>query len=50
MYVVFGKNAVTQFLTIPEWENYNWLDNYKNSFFKVNVDSSVKSGFILTQN
>lgn len=44
-----GKYAVGQFLTIDDWSNYNWLDNYKNSFFKINVKSSLKSGALLTQ-
>ena len=45
----FGKFAAMNFLTTEDWNNYNWLDNYKNSIFKVNVNSSIKSGLLLTQ-
>lgn len=45
----FGKYAIGKFLTTEDWNNYNWLDNYKNSFFKVTVKSSIKSGLLLTQ-
>ena len=37
----FGKYALKHFSTINEWENFNWLDNYQNSFFKVNVNSKI---------
>lgn len=45
----FGKYAIGKFLTTEDWNNYNWLDNYKNSFFNVSVNSSIKSGLLLTQ-
>ena len=45
----FGKFATINFLTTEDWNNYNWLDNYKNSIFKVNVNSCIKSGLLLTQ-
>ena len=41
----FGKHAVKYFLTMQEWNDYNWLDNYKNSTFNVTVDSTLKSGY-----
>lgn len=40
----FGKYALSKYLTWNEWENSNWTDNYKNSFFNVNVNVSVISG------
>lgn len=43
-----GKYAAKNFGTIQEFENYKWLDNYKNSSFKVNVESSVKSSHLLS--
>lgn len=43
----FGKYAVSKFLYWQDWEDYNWLDNFKNSFFSVDVDCNVKSGLIL---
>ncbi len=43
----FGKYAVSKFLYWQDWENYNWLDNFRNSFFSVDVNCNVKSGLIL---
>ena len=34
---------------MDEWENYNWLENFKNSFFDVKVETKVKSGYILME-
>lgn len=45
----FGRYAVKNFRTINDWESYNWLENYQNSTFKVNVDISIKTGNLLTQ-
>ena len=45
----FGTYALKNFFTTKEFENYFWLENYKNAFFKVNVDSSVKSGMLITE-
>ena len=44
----FGNFALKNFLTTQDYENYNWRENYKNSFFHVNVDTSVKSGMLIT--
>lgn len=44
-----GRYARCNFLTISEWDKYNWLENYKNSFFNVDVSSHVKSGYLLTE-
>ena len=41
----FGRYAVKYFVTLQDWDNYNWLDNYQNSTFNVEVDSKVKSGY-----
>lgn len=43
----FGKYALRCFDTTAELANYNWLDNYKNSFFNVTVDTKVQSAFLL---
>ncbi len=45
----FGKYAVKNFLTWEDWENYGWLDNFNTSFFDVNVETVVKSGYILME-
>lgn len=41
----FGKYAVKHFITLQDWNEYNWLDNYENSIFNVEVNTSLKSGY-----
>ena len=43
-----GKSLLTKFKTMDEWNNYDWSNNYKNTFFKVNVTTNVKSSFLLS--
>lgn len=43
-----GRYAVKNFKTIDDWKSYNWLENYKNSTFKVNVNVAIKTGHLLT--
>lgn len=45
----FGRYSCSNFLTTNEFDNYNWLYNYRNTFFDVQVDTSVKSGMLLTE-
>ena len=40
----FGVYALKNYLTIQDWYASNWLDNYRNSTFNVNVHLTVKSG------
>ena len=40
-----GKYALSKYLTWDEWLESNWLENYKNSFFDVNVTVRLKSGY-----
>lgn len=44
-----GENALPNFLTTDEINNYNWLSNYQNAFFDVKIDTSVKSGMLITE-
>ena len=44
-----GKHLASQFLTIQDWENYNWLENYKNTFFSVDVNTNIKSSHLLSE-
>ena len=37
----FGQYLMPSYLTIEDWENINWLDNYKNAFFSVEVNTNV---------
>lgn len=40
----FGKFVMSKYLTWDDWIESNWLANYKNAFFKVNVDVNIESG------
>ena len=40
----FGKYALKNYLTLDEWYSSNWLNNYKNSSFNVNIHLKLKSG------
>ena len=44
----FGNYALKNFKTMQELKNYNWLQHYQDSFFKVESDVVVDSGFLLT--
>ena len=44
-----GSNALSKFATTTEFDNYNWLDNYKNCTFDVEIKTVIDSGFLLTQ-
>ena len=46
--VGIGKHSLKSFLTFDEYADYNWLENYKNSFFDVNIDVNVKSASLLS--
>lgn len=43
----FGKKAVNKFLFWKDWEEYNWLSNYQNAFFDVDVTTNIRSGRLL---
>lgn len=45
----FGIYSVSKFITTKEFNNYNWLNNYKNSAFDINIETTMDSGFLLTQ-
>lgn len=44
-----GKYALLRFRTNSDFTNYNWTENYKNSTFKVNVETNVDSGLFLNK-
>lgn len=44
-----GVYALSQFTTTTEFNDYNWLDNYKNSTFDIDINTVMDSGFLLTQ-
>lgn len=45
----FGLYSLSKFATTPDFDNYNWLDNYQNSTFDVDINIVMDSGFLLTQ-
>lgn len=45
----FGKSASSNFFTMEEFEDYNWLESYQDSYFDVSVDTSVKSSMLITE-
>lgn len=44
-----GEYALSNFLTIAEFEKFDWENSYSNSIFKVTIDANVQSGFLLTE-
>lgn len=45
----FGVFATKNFLTTTDFEKYNWRSCYKDAFFDVNIDTSVKSGMLISE-
>lgn len=45
----FGVYALSEFNTSSEFNDYDWLNNYKNSNFDVDIETVINSGFLLTQ-
>lgn len=43
----FGRYGVHNFNTIQSWNEYNWLEKYKNSFFDVNVNTKIISSYLV---
>lgn len=43
----FGLYALKYFTTNQEWQEYNWLNHYKDAFFDVNIDVDVRSSYLL---
>ncbi len=43
----FGKYLTKHFATEEDWKNFNWIGNYNNAFFNVNVSTSIISGNLL---
>lgn len=45
----FGRYALPNFKTTNEWNDYKWLDNYKNAFFDVNIKTYITSGMLIVE-
>lgn len=44
----FGRKAQKLFLTTADFDNYDWNEEYKNSFFDVSVNTNVKIAGLLS--
>ena len=44
-----GKTARKNFFTLNDFYDYNWNEKYKDSFFNVSIDSSIRSSSLLTE-
>lgn len=45
---LFGKYAVKYFPTWDKWIQYNWLESFKDSFFKVDASVNVISSYLIS--
>lgn len=45
----FGKEMRNNYLTTDDFFNSDWLNNYENSFFKVNAETSVIDSYLFTK-
>ena len=45
----FGKYVIGNYYTWDEWIDSDWLGNYKNSFFKVKVNTNIENGGLFTK-
>lgn len=45
----FGKYALKNYPTWDDWVTSDWLNNYENAFFNVDVESNVQSGYLFTE-
>ena len=45
----FCNYALGHFATIPEWENFDWREKYKNAQFNVDIDVNVISSVLITK-
>ena len=43
----FGRYTVKNYLTNKDWDESNWLDNFRNSYFNVNVKTNIKGSDLL---
>ena len=45
----FYAKAIGHFATIPEWENFNWKEKFKNAVFNIDLDFNVTSSLLVTK-
>ncbi len=42
--VGFGKYLLPNYLTWDEWIASDWISNYENAFFTVDIETNIQSG------
>lgn len=45
----FGRHLLSNYLTLDEWNSADWLNNYQNAFFDVNVETNLVSGYLFSK-
>lgn len=45
----FYAKAIGHFATIPEWENFNWKEKFKNAVFNIDLHFNVTSSLLVTK-
>lgn len=45
----FGKHVISNYFTWNDWVESDWLFNYQNAFFSVNVDTNIENGQLYTR-
>ena len=48
--VGFGRYLLSNYATLDDWYNVNWQSNYENSFFDVNVDTTIMNSNLILKN
>ena len=46
----FSNHALSNFLTIKDWENYDWISKYETANFTINVDFDITSSLLFSGN
>lgn len=46
----FGRYVVKNFVYQKDWDDFNWLENYKNSFFNVSVNTNIENSSLILKN
>ena len=44
----FSQYAISNFLTVADWDNYNWVSKYANANFSVDVNFDVTSSLLFS--
>lgn len=47
--VGFGKYALMDYLTLDDWNSIDWLSNYQNAFFDIEVSVNINSGELFSK-